>query len=96
MVHLSTVADDSNVSQDGNMTVSDGTIVTVTYNDEDNGTAPDTVTASTTAQTPTTPSTGGGGGGGCTYNPNSKNFDMTFLLMMALGLLYPFRRRFLK
>ena len=35
-------------------------------------------------------------GGGCTYNPNSKNFDMTFLLMMALGLLYPFRRRFLK
>lgn len=37
-----------------------------------------------------------GGGGGCTYNPNSKNFDMTFLLMMALGLLYPFRRRFLK
>jgi len=37
-----------------------------------------------------------GGGGGCTYNPNSKNFDMTFLLMMALGLLYPFRRRFIK
>jgi len=39
---------------------------------------------------------GGGSGGGCTYNPNSKNFDMTFLMMMALGLLYPFRRRFLK
>ena len=36
------------------------------------------------------------GGGGCTYNPNSNNFDMTFLIMMALGLLYPFRRRFLK
>lgn len=35
-------------------------------------------------------------GGGCTYNPNSKSFDMMFLLMMALGLLYPFRRRFLK
>jgi len=35
-------------------------------------------------------------GGGCTYNPNSKNFDMTFLFMIALGLLYPFRRRFLK
>lgn len=35
-------------------------------------------------------------GGGCTYNPNSKNFDMTFLLMMAMGLLYPFRRRFIK
>ena len=43
-----------------------------------------------------TPVTTTGGGGGCTYNPNSKNFDMTFLLMMALGLLYPFRRRFLK
>lgn len=37
-----------------------------------------------------------GGGGGCTYNPNSNSFDMTFLMMMALGLLYPFRRRFLK
>ncbi|WP_223891011.1 immunoglobulin-like domain-containing protein, partial [Sulfurovum sp. TSL6] len=35
-------------------------------------------------------------GGGCTYNPNSKNFDMTFLLMIALGLFYPFRRRFIK
>ena len=43
-----------------------------------------------------TGTSGGGGGGGCTYNPNSKNFDMTFLMMMALGLLYPFRRRFLK
>ena len=38
----------------------------------------------------------GSSGGGCTYNPNSKNFDMTFLLMMALGLFYPFRRRFIK
>ena len=36
------------------------------------------------------------GGGGCTYNPNSKSFDMTFLMMIALGLLYPIRRRFLK
>jgi hypothetical protein len=38
----------------------------------------------------------GGGGGGCSYNPNSKNFDMTFLMLLALGLLYPFRRRFIK
>jgi hypothetical protein len=37
-----------------------------------------------------------GGGGGCTYNPDSKHFDMMFLVMMALGLLYPFRRRFIK
>jgi len=52
--------------------------------DADDGTV---VTASTD---------GGGGGGGCTYNPNSKNFDITFLMLAALGLLYPFRRRFLK
>ena len=44
----------------------------------------------------TPPASSGGGGGGCTYNPNSKNFDMTFLMLAALGLLYPFRRRFLK
>ena len=35
-------------------------------------------------------------GGGCSYNPNSKNFDMTFLFVIALGLLYPLRRKFLK
>ncbi len=44
----------------------------------------------------TTDTTNGGGGGGCTYNPDNKNFDMMFLLMMALGLFYPFRRRFIK
>ena len=35
-------------------------------------------------------------GGGCTSNPNGTSFDMMFLMMMALGLLYPFRRRFIK
>jgi len=35
-------------------------------------------------------------GGGCTYDPNSKNFDISFLFIMILGLLYPFRRKFLK
>jgi hypothetical protein len=51
-----------------------------------------------TPVTPTTPTatTTGGGGGGCTYNPDSKHFDMMFLVMMAMGLLYPFRRRFIK
>ena len=34
-------------------------------------------------------------GGGCTYNPDSKSFDMIFFFMMALGLLYPFKRRFI-
>jgi len=55
-------------------------------------TIPDTNTTIPDTNTTTPPSSGGG----CTYNPNSKNFDMTFLLMMALGLLYPFRRRFIK
>ncbi len=45
---------------------------------------------------PDTPIITDGGGGGCTYNPDSKNFDMMFLLMIALGLFYPFRRRFIK
>ena len=36
------------------------------------------------------------GGGGCTYNQNSKSFDMMFLFIAALGFLFPFRRRFLK
>jgi cytochrome c peroxidase len=35
------------------------------------------------------------GGGGCTYNPNGRHFDMSFLFILALGFLYPFRRRFL-
>ena len=59
-----------------------------------------TVTAADTTEPPTADNPiypySVGGGGGCSYNPNSKNFDITFLLMMALGALYPFRRRFLK
>jgi hypothetical protein len=46
--------------------------------------------------TTATTTTSSSGGGGCTYNPNSNSFDMTFLMMIALGLLYPIRRRFLK
>ena len=85
---------------DGTMTVVDGTIVTAYYTDASEANA--IRTASTTASTSTTSPTdddnnpSSGGGGGCTYNPNSKNFDITFLLIMGLGLLYPFRRRFLK
>jgi len=39
---------------------------------------------------------GSGGGGGCAYNPNSSSVDMTLLMLVALGSLYAFRRRFLK
>jgi len=75
---------------DGAVNVTNGTVVTVTYK---------TLTATTTAtdedDTPVEiPSSGGGGG--CTYNPNSKTFDLTFLMLMALGSLYAFRRRFSK
>lgn len=38
--------------------------------------------------------TASSGGGGCTYNPDSKSFDMMFLLIAALGMFYPFRRKF--
>ncbi len=39
---------------------------------------------------------GGGGGGGCTYNPNSTKFDMMIFFLLALSLLYPWRRRLIK
>ena len=68
------------VTDNDGLTGSDSMELTVT---EEDGTVPDTPILS-------------GGGGGCTYNPNSKNFDMMFLLMAALGGLYPFRRKFLK
>ena len=66
---------------DNAQTVTASTIATV-LDDGDDSTDSDGNTASS--------------GGGCTYNPNSKSFDMTFLMMIALGLLYPFRRRLLK
>ncbi len=94
-----TVAVDNN----GVLAVQEGTIVTAYYTDLRYGAdgIEENLTASTIAQTTTDTSTTttldpSSGGGGCTYNPNSKHFDMMFLVMMALGLLYPFRRRFIK
>lgn len=90
------------IAGDGKMNVVIDSVVTVSYVDNTQ-----IATASTTATIllpdaisdalplDTSGATASSGGGGCTYNPNSKNFDMTFLLMIALGLLYPFRRRFL-
>lgn len=44
---------------------------------------------------PTVP-TSSSDGGSCTFNPNSKGIDTTVLLMLALGMFYPFRRRFIQ
>jgi len=54
------------------------------------------ITDGTTTDVATTLVTSSSSGGGCTYNPDSKNSEMSFLFMMALGLLYPLRRRFIK
>ncbi|GIU00212.1 hypothetical protein TSL6_07180 [Sulfurovum sp. TSL6] len=82
---------------DGTMTTIDGTIVTAYYIDvSENATITASTTASTSSIVPSDDENPSSGGGGCTYNPNNKGFDMTFLLMMALGLLYPIRRRFIK
>ncbi len=86
-------------SYDGTMTAVNGTVVTAYYTDESDANA--TRTASTTASTsivnpPDDENPSSGGGGGCTYNPNSKSFDMMFLMILALGSLYAFRRRFIK
>ena len=45
---------------------------------------------------PTDPIVSSSDGGSCTFNPNSKGVDTTVLLMLAMGMLYPFRRRFIK
>jgi len=37
----------------------------------------------------------GGGGGGCTYNPNNTKFDL-MIFLLALSLLYPWRRKLIK
>ncbi len=94
-------------ANNGVMTVIEGTVVTATYVDIHYGVSGvvKTLTASTSAQTPViddgndavdSEGNTASSGGGCTYNPNSKNFDMMFLLIAGLGLLFPLRRRFLK
>lgn len=39
---------------------------------------------------------GSSSGGGCTYNPNNNSLDMMMLFMLALSLLYPWRRKLIK
>ncbi len=84
---------------DGKMNVIKDAVVKVTYQDDvhlDTATTTATVNVDDGDDGDDSDGNTASSGGGCTYNPNSKNFDMTFLLMMSLGLLYPFRRRFLK
>ena len=69
------------VTDDDGLTDSDDMVLTVTNED---GTVDDN------------PILSSGGGGGCSFNPNSKSIDLTMMLLVAMGLLYPFRRRFLK
>lgn len=94
-IFVGTISTDENaVADDKVVNVVNGTIVSVTYSGITKTTTATEVTVTPPATTTTLdPSSGGGG---CTYNPNSKNFDMMFLVMMALGLLYPVRRRFIK
>lgn len=40
-----------------------------------------------------TPQTNNGGGGGCAYNPNQTKYDMMLLMLFALSLLYPWRKK---
>ncbi|MDQ1340547.1 MAG: hypothetical protein QG567_1704, partial [Campylobacterota bacterium] len=37
-----------------------------------------------------------GGGGGCTYNPDLTKFDMMLFVLLALSVLYPWRRKLIK
>ncbi len=89
----------SPIANNGSMSVIEDTVVTATYVDThygDEGTTV-TLTATTTAKTPVAPAVpNASDGGGCTFNPKSRGVDTTVLLMLAMGLLYPFRRRFIK
>ena len=89
----------SPVQEDGKVNVIKDAVVKVTYVDNAHSDEASTVATVPDDGDDSTDSDGdsaSSGGGGCTYNPNSKNFDMTFLMMIALGSLYAFRRRFIK
>jgi hypothetical protein len=84
---------------DGKMNVIKDSVVTVSYADDthaDTASTIATVIVEGADAVDSEGNTASSGGGGCTYNQNSKSFDMMFLFIAALGLLFPFRKRFLK
>ena len=96
---VSELTTSSPVQEDGKMNVIKDAVVTVTYVDNAHSDTASTVSTVLDDGDDSTDSDGdsaSSGGGGCTYNPNSNSFDMTFLILMAMGLLYPFRRKFIK
>jgi len=82
-------------------------IITLTVTGDDNATASDIVVVRVSeegstpiedpdpADDPDTNSddTPSGGGGGCTYDPNSRGFDLMLLLMLLASVAYPVRRK---
>lgn len=89
----------SPVVEDGKISVVKDSVVTVTYVDDthsDTASTVATIEVETDDAVDSEGNTASSGGGGCTYNQNSKSFDMMFLFIAALGLLFPFRKRFLK
>lgn len=94
-------SNNESTSDDGKFNLNQNTNFKVVYNDKKHGDQGEKVLEADMeveiAADPTEPPVvDPDSGGGCTYNPNSKNFDMTFLFIMTLGVLYPFRRRLLK
>jgi len=82
------------IVNDGVMSVDNNTIVSVSYGPNTSSTTA-LLTGDDTSDLPLdTDGNPASAGGGCSYNPNAKSFDMMFLLIAALGLFYPFRRKF--
>ncbi len=97
---ISEITTASPIQGDAKMNVIKDSVVTVSYVDNTHSDTASTLATIVTDDTDDAVDSSGdlasSGGGGCTYNPNSKSFDMMFFFIAALGLLFPFRRRFLK
>jgi len=93
-----TKSNESSEDNDGKLLLNKNTNLNVVYNDEKHG---NSGTQSLQADLAIEVSTeeeidAASGSGGCTSNPNGKSFDIMFVMMLGLSLLYPFRRRFIR